>query len=273
MTNEELNTKVYEKLFEEQKEYRGWLLTQSPEEILSHAYEYVMREDIVLALEYHDLTDEQAAALLSSPAPLAEIFHDFEQIEGDHMDVIRDCIDKRANDIIEKKRLDLLQLPVYQQSAAYAREHNEFDAWKSSHRANIACRDAIEKAIAARYADNRLNMACVKDVTDRFGLERTMYVVANTIRDKDWDGRFSDENKGWAKSMGIKADKSAWGDDHKLEFVIKDTHPGLVNIFANHVRKEYEHTREQKPSVLKKLQDAKRSDNGKSPHRRKEAEL
>ena len=40
MNNEELNTKVYEKLFAEQEKYKGWLLTQSPEEILNHAYEY-----------------------------------------------------------------------------------------------------------------------------------------------------------------------------------------------------------------------------------------
>ena len=97
MTNEELNTKVYEKLFDEQQKYKEWLLTQSPEEILNHAYEYTVREDIVLAVEYHDLSDEQTKALLSSPAPLDEIFHDFEQIEGDHMDVIRGCIETRAN--------------------------------------------------------------------------------------------------------------------------------------------------------------------------------
>ena len=85
MTNEELNTKLYEKLFAEQENFKGWLLTQPPEEILNHAYEFVMREDIVLSMEYHDLSDAQAQALLASPSPLAEIFHDFEKIEGDHM--------------------------------------------------------------------------------------------------------------------------------------------------------------------------------------------
>ena len=100
MTNEELNTKVYEKLYAEQEKYKGWLLTQPPEGILNHAYEYTVREDIVLAMEYHDISDEQAKALLSSPSPLDEIFHDFEQIEGDHMDVIRGCIETRANDIL-----------------------------------------------------------------------------------------------------------------------------------------------------------------------------
>lgn len=56
MTNEELNTKLYEKLFAEQENFKGWLLTQPPEEKnMNHAYEYVMCEDIVLAMEYHDV--------------------------------------------------------------------------------------------------------------------------------------------------------------------------------------------------------------------------
>ena len=154
MTNEERNTKVYEKLYAEQEKYKGWLLTQPPEGILNHAYEYTVREDIVLAMEYHDISDEQAKALLSSPSPLDEIFHDFEQIEGDHMDVIRGCIETRANDILEDQRRALLQLPVYRETAAYARDHGELDQWRVSHRSNTFCRDAIEDAIAANYKDN-----------------------------------------------------------------------------------------------------------------------
>ena len=37
--NEELNMKVYEKLFDGQEKFKEWLLTQPPEEILNHAYE------------------------------------------------------------------------------------------------------------------------------------------------------------------------------------------------------------------------------------------
>lgn len=70
MTNEELNTALYEKMFAEQEKYRAWLLSQPPEEILNHTYEYTMREDILLSLEYHDLPDAQARAMLKSPAPL-----------------------------------------------------------------------------------------------------------------------------------------------------------------------------------------------------------
>lgn len=39
MTNEELNTQLYQKMFAEQEKYRDWLLTLAPEEILNHTYE------------------------------------------------------------------------------------------------------------------------------------------------------------------------------------------------------------------------------------------
>lgn len=85
MTNEELNTALYEKMFAEQQRYREWLLSQPPDEILNHCYEFTVREDIVLALEYHDLSDKQCKALLQSRSPLADVFKDFEKRETDHM--------------------------------------------------------------------------------------------------------------------------------------------------------------------------------------------
>ena len=145
--NEELNMKIYEKLFDGQEKFKEWLLTQPPEEILNHAYEYTVRQDIVLAMEYHDLSDDQCRALLSSPAPLDEIYHNFEQIEGDHMDVIRGCIETWANDIIEAQAEALRVLPVYAETAAYAREHGERDLYQQSMNANVMCRTAIEDRV------------------------------------------------------------------------------------------------------------------------------
>ena len=102
MTNEELNTRLYEKMFAEQEKYRSWLLSQPPAEILNHAYEYVMREDILLSLEYSDLSDGQAKALLKSPAPLVDVFKDWERRETGHMEDIRETMESRANKIIRE---------------------------------------------------------------------------------------------------------------------------------------------------------------------------
>lgn len=102
MTNEELNTKLYEKMFEEQEKYSGWLLSQPPEEILNHTYEYTVREDILMSLEYNDLSDKQCKALLKSPCPLDDVFKDFEKRETGHMDDIHDTIESRANAVIRE---------------------------------------------------------------------------------------------------------------------------------------------------------------------------
>ena len=45
MTNEELNTALYKKVFAEQEKYREWLLSQPPDEILNHCYEYQRPEN------------------------------------------------------------------------------------------------------------------------------------------------------------------------------------------------------------------------------------
>jgi hypothetical protein len=102
MTNEELNTRLYEKMFEEQETYRGWLLSQPSEEILNHTYEYTMREDILMSLECNDLSDKQCRALLKSPCPLGDVYKEWEKRETGHMDDIRDTLESRANAVIRQ---------------------------------------------------------------------------------------------------------------------------------------------------------------------------
>ena len=62
MNTNDLNTALYEKMAAEQDKFRDWLKSQPPEEVLNHAYEYTIREDIVMAIEELELTDTQAQA-------------------------------------------------------------------------------------------------------------------------------------------------------------------------------------------------------------------
>lgn len=96
MTNEELNTRLYEKMFAEQEQFRDWLLSQPAAEILNHAYEYTVREDILMSLEYHDLEDSQAWALLKSGKPLKQIFERWENQETSYMDTVWDTVQEQA---------------------------------------------------------------------------------------------------------------------------------------------------------------------------------
>ena len=68
--NTNKNTALYEKMAAEQDKFRDWLKSHPPEEILNHAYEYTVREDILMAMEELDLPQSRAAALLGSPSPL-----------------------------------------------------------------------------------------------------------------------------------------------------------------------------------------------------------
>ena len=96
MTNEELNTRLYEKMFAGQEQFRDWLLSQPAAEILNHAYEYTVREDILMSLEYHDLEDSQARALLKSGKPLKQIFERWENQETSYMDTVWDTVQEQA---------------------------------------------------------------------------------------------------------------------------------------------------------------------------------
>ena len=103
MKPNDLNTALYEKMAAEQDKFRDWLKSQPSAEILNHAYAYTVREDIVMAMEELELTAAQAQALLDSPTPLADVYRYFEKLETDHMDVIRDSIENRADDVCKMK--------------------------------------------------------------------------------------------------------------------------------------------------------------------------
>ena len=138
----------------------------------------------------------------------------------------------------EKAKQELREIPVYRYPASYACENNEMDAYRASRKACIACKEAIEKAIIDNYRDNILSPAAAKQVVETFGFERTMYVLAVTIRHKDWDGRFSQRNKEWAQTQPVFEDlNGAW--DSTGAYVVDKCHPGLTNLFTDTVRHNY----------------------------------
>lgn len=87
-----------------------------------------------------------------------------------------------------------------------------------------------------------------------FSMDCISYVLANTVQFKDWDGRISNANKDWAKTIPIVPNADAWGGDRNCYFVVDRAHTGLVDLFVSHFRKELEKApKEKKPSVLDKL--------------------
>lgn len=129
-------------------------------------------------------------------------------------------------------------IPLNRQSATYAHEHNELDAYRASRQTNIACKEAIEDAIRENYYDNRLDITCVKTIMERFGMDRVEYVLANTVQFMDWDERFSRNNREWAKTIPIITDGNEFVGDRRIAFVVDRSHSGLTDLFVTAFRKE-----------------------------------
>lgn len=97
MADTELSSKLYEKVSAEQDKFRAWLMGQPPADILDHAVEYAVREDILMEIEVLELPDDQARALLASPDTMADIYKTFSKMaDTGHMDVVRESIEDRA---------------------------------------------------------------------------------------------------------------------------------------------------------------------------------
>ena len=265
MTNEEMHTALYEKFSAEQDNYRAWLLKQTPEEIIQHSYEYAVRQDIVMMMEDAEFSPQQASALLWKGTTLSDIYKDFTKVETGYMDILRDTVENRANDILKEAEA-LRSAPVYPYPRDYAVENDELDKYRLSRKASIACKEAIEQAIGEHYANNSLDTAAaVKQVVDAFGYDRMMYVLAVTVKHKNWDGRISQSNKQWAASMPVFEDKTDGSADQNVFLVVDKAHPGLTDLFVREARKAQAREKEQaqqkptpkkeaeKPSILEKL--------------------
>ena len=100
----QLNDALYEKMAGEQQKYRAWLTTLPPDEILDHAAEFTIREDILVEMEVVELPTEQAAALLASPTPLADVYREWGKVETHHMEDIRDVIENCTEELVKRGR-------------------------------------------------------------------------------------------------------------------------------------------------------------------------
>ena len=213
MTDAELNTALYEKMFAEQEQFKDWLLTQPPEKILERSYEYTVREDFLLALEQDDLTRGQIAALLATPTPLDDLFHTYEATETHHMEEVWSCLESLA-------------------------EYRKAEQAVQEERLNISCKEAIEEAIDGNYRGNSLDAkAAAQEVLDRFGPERVQTVLAR-------------ENKAWARTVPMPL--AVDGANRRSRWLV-DSHPGLVNLFVDQVRDLAREREKEKPSVIQQL--------------------
>lgn len=134
------------------------------------------------------------------------------------------------------------QIPVYYHDGQYAREHGELEQYRASHKANIECRVAIERAIARNFDGWYLDHQAIDDVFGQYSAERIALVLAATVQAKDWDGRFSRANKAWAASVMMPERAANAIYDRRDDYVVS-THPAVLEGFINLARNDMIETR------------------------------
>ena len=135
-------------------------------------------------------------------------------------------------------------VPLYRHSREFAVSAGEKEAYRASHLENIHCRQAIDKAISEHFDGMHLDTSCVRPLIDEYGIDRMEWVLANTLILKDFDGRFSRNNKSWGASIGVPIDNDGYGSVRNDAFELQ-SHPAVLDGFISAVRKEIGLIREQ----------------------------
>ena len=119
---------------------------------------------------------------------------------------------------------------LYLGSISEARRNNELEDWRMSHKQNILCKEAIEDAIRKGFDGMHLDQDSAKSVIEEYGFKRVGWVLASTLQQKKDDGRFSPQNKEWAKTTFIPR------SDRNHDFTVQ-SHPAVLDGFVSQFRK------------------------------------
>lgn len=171
---------------------------------------------------------------------------------------------------MNKEAITPKKIAVYPYPADYAREHEELEQYRTSRKANILCKEAIEETIRLCFDGNYLDEGAVPEVAEKFGYERMLHVLATTVREKEHDGRFSYDNKAWARTVHVFEDPDGMGRDRNVDFVV-ESHPAVLDGFISMARHEYlltqplsqEEIRAEAQRLLDRLREMKEPN---SPH-------
>lgn len=125
------------------------------------------------------------------------------------------------------------EIYLYPYSAAEARTRNELALWRASYQANEECARDIEEHIRTHFDGAHLDDSMLQPLLDKWGYKRINFVLANTLQELSYDGRFSRKNQEWAKATFIPQDGT-----HNISLMVK-SHPAVLDGFVNMVREAY----------------------------------
>ena len=130
----------------------------------------------------------------------------------------------------------------------------ELEQYRASNNVNLQCKESIEAAVREHFDGMYLSHDAAKGVIETYGMERVSMVLSNTIQLQDWDGRYSQRNKEWAKTIPNDNPETV-----RCGYAL-NSHPAVLDGFIDLVREEQQRSRTQReklepsrPSVRDKL--------------------
>jgi hypothetical protein len=133
---------------------------------------------------------------------------------------------------VVNSRIDAFERRFPDHSSVFYGERDENqEAYLESHTLNSECAKKLEKSLSEHFHGYNLDVNAVLDDIQEYGGERTSIILANTLRLREGDGRFSAANKEWAQNIDLPASALA---RHSNEFV--ESHSVKVDAFVNAFR-------------------------------------
>lgn len=182
---------------------------------------------------------------------LATALYDIIQAQGLSKTAIPEEISLDTFEQLRQEQEERLHCPVCHMTFSEALENDSVKEWKESHLANISCADQFDNEYGARYHARDVP-AFLKEMTDRYGLERCMLVLAGTIQLSPWDKRYHQPLREGAEKIQVPGASDIPTEDRRRDYLV-NCHPVMVDVAFRDLM-----------AMEQQLQESRKADKGKS---------
>lgn len=182
---------------------------------------------------------------------LATALYDIIQAQGLSKTAIPEEISLDTFEQLRQEQEERLHCPVCHMTFSEALENDSVKEWKESHLANISCADQFDSEYGARYHARDVP-AFLKEMTDRYGLERCMLVLAGTIQLSPWDKRYHQPVREGAEKIQVPGASDIPTEDRRRDYLV-NCHPVMVDVAFRDLM-----------SMEQQLRESRKADKGKS---------
>lgn len=226
---EQLETRLYEKMAQENEEYLAKMKTKPAEEIINSAYQIAWRENVLLLFEDStELNPRQLQLLVDLSSPLATLYDEWLSEDSSELGALRDSISSYATHQINQEMDQLYsdpKTPMYKKNLAEAIMCGEQYEWRASDERNRMCNQEFAVKASSAHLCQTFQHFLEKWV-EQYGLERCMFVLSCTMELRKEDSPFASPTKRGLDRF-VKLRKRM---GERITYYANDVHPGIVNL-------------------------------------------